>query len=105
MMLTKTMFNISPLALVLAVHACSSASKQRSRESPINPPSPRPALTAEQCEESAEQILSRKAMKAYLSAPQEIRNTALRIALAVSAGKLDEVCLDYSYIDEPSSEQ
>ncbi len=104
-MLTKTLFNISPLALVLAVHACSSASKRAHRESPVNPPSPRPALTAEQCEESAEQVLSRKAIEAYLSAPQGIRNTALRVALAVSTGKLDEVCLDFSYVDEPSSEQ
>jgi len=82
---------------ILLLGSCRSSSGKKPGEQP--PPTPPPAeeLTEEVCQKKVDDTASRQQLVNSETVPTPLKSTSFLVALAVSSGRLDAKCLEFSY--------
>ena len=97
---TSIQFPIYIAAICLMTVGCRKSSGHSGDEQkpviPIVTPS-EAALTEAECASKANDLLGSSALKDTVGVPQNLKNPSMAVAMAVSNGKLDARCLDYTY--------
>lgn len=82
---------------LLIVGGCSSSSGKKPGEQPAPTTLPAEELTADVCQKTIDDTSTRQQLVNSQAVPKPLKNTSFLVALAVSSGRLDVKCLEFSY--------